>query len=184
MDNNVFQTVEYSRDQWRMKKVPQALLFFLVGMAFVIYVDPQPLRSGILIAFVVMVAITFVYGLGAILLELIFEGRTTAIRVLATAIAIVFLVAIYWNRPGDLLSPRYPMGPNVETYVLGWMMIIGAGGWITFALYRHFKPPRPILMLSPAGVSYHVSGLKDLLIPWEHVQGVDGLEIRGDAGPP
>jgi len=63
-------------------------------------------------------------------------------------------------------------------------MVIGALGWIIFALYRHFKPARPILMLSPAGISYHASLLKNLLIPWHEVRGVDAFERTGASGIP
>lgn len=59
---------------------------------------------------------------------------------------------------------------------------MGGVGWIAFALYRHFNPARPILTLSPAGISYHVPWLKDLTIPWHEIQAVDALERGGGPG--
>lgn len=83
-----------------------------------------------------------------------------------------------------LIGPSYSRDPGMPGNVFGRALILGAVGWIGFALYRHFRPARPILMLSPAGLSFHVSWLKDLLIPWHEIRGVDGLEITGAHGPP
>jgi len=180
---NVFQIVEYSRDKWTMERVPRALLFCLVGMAFVVYVDPRPPGPGILKAFILLVGFLVIATLTLFVFEQIFEGGTAAIRLLAAGLVTLVLMALFWNAPGELL--RFPprrtrVGPNI----LGWMLVIGALGWITFALYRHFNPARPILMLSRAGISYHASLLKNLLIPWHEVRGVDAFERTGASGIP
>ena len=39
---DVFETVEYSRDKWNMERVPRALLACMVGLIFVVYLDPKP----------------------------------------------------------------------------------------------------------------------------------------------
>jgi hypothetical protein len=181
---DVFQTVEYSRDKWTMEKVPHALLFCFVGIAFVGYIAPGPPFRGIVLAVIALLGMVVIFLFVAILYELIFEGRTTVIRLLAAALAIICLTALYWNRPGALLTPRYPRGPHVPPNVFGWMAIIGAVAWIVFALYRHFRPARPMLVLSPAGISYHGALVRNLLIPWHEIQGVDGLEYTGASGIP
>ena len=163
-----FQIAEYSRDRWNMERVPRALLACMVGLFFVVYVDPRPAGGGILRAFVVLVVV-FVIGLLAhFLLEQLFEG-TTAIKFAAGAVIVIALVALFWNSPGDFFRSRRTSG--IQGAVLGWILIMGGLGWIAFALYRHFNPARPILTLSPEGISYDTPGL-NLVVPWHEVQAV------------
>jgi hypothetical protein len=176
---DVFQTVEYSRDKRTMETVPRALLLCLLGLVLALYLDSQPPGRTMLLAFVFM----FFVAVVLIAFRLMFEGRNIAMRLLATVFVIVILVALFWDRPGDLLTPQSPSGPrNVPASVWGWILTYGAIGWIAFTLYRHFFPPRPILMLSPAGISFHLSWLRDLLIPWREIQGVEALEIADTSG--
>lgn len=173
-----FQIAEYSRDKWNMERVPRALLACMVGLFFVVYVDPRPAGSGILRAFVVLVVV-FVIGLLAhFLLEQLFEG-TTAIKFAAGAIILIALVALFWNSPGDFFRSRRTSG--IQGAVLGWILIMGGLGWIAFALYRHFNPARPILTLSPEGISYDTPGL-NLVVPWHELQAVAALERGGGPG--
>lgn len=176
---DVFQTVEYSRDKRTMETVPRALLLCLLGLVLALYLDSEPPGRTMLLAFVFM----FFVAVVLIAVRQMFEGRNVAIRALASAIVILILVALFWDRPGDLLAPKSPRGPrNVPASVWGWILVYGAVGWIAFALYRHFIPPRPILMLSTVGISFHLPWLRDLLIPWREIQGVDALEIADPSG--
>ncbi|MGE0285034.1 MAG: hypothetical protein AB7I42_02260 [Bradyrhizobium sp.] len=181
---DVLQTVEYSRDKWNMERVPRALVFCFVGMVFVLYIDPRPLGPGFLRAFVVLLIMAAIGAAISFLYALIVENRSVAIRLCAAGIALAAVTMLYWNNPAGLFHVRYPKGPDVAPYLFGWIIITGAIGWIAFALYRHLNPARPILKLSPAGIHYSVSGLRDLLIPWHEVQGVNGLEIPGGDRPP
>lgn len=175
---DVLQIVEYSRDKWNMERVPRALLACMVGLFFVVYVDPQPAGPGILRGFIVLIVV-FVFGLLAhFLLEQLFEGAPI-VKFAAGALIIIALVAIYWNSPGDFFRSRRTSG--ISGAVLGWIFIIGGLGWIAFALYRHFYPARPILTLSPEGIIYYVSRL-NLFIPWHEVQAVAALERGGGPG--
>jgi hypothetical protein len=175
----VFQIVEYSRDKWNMERVPRALLACMVGLFFVVYVDPQPAGSGILRAFIALVVVSVVGLLAHFLLEQLFEG-TPIVKVAAGAIIVIALVALFWNSPGDLFRSRRTSG--IPGAVIGWIFVMGGLGWIAFALYRHFNPARPILTLSPEGISYHVSWLKNFVIPWHEVQAVAALERGGGPG--
>jgi len=162
-----------------MERVPLALLACLVGMLFVVYVDPRPAGPGILRAFITLVAISIVALLAQFLLEQISEG-SAVIKFAAGAIIILAVIALYWNSPGDLFRPRRMS--RTPAAVIGWIFVMGGVGWIAFALYRHFNPARPILTLSPAGVSYHVPWLKNLVIPWHEIQAVGALERGGGPG--
>jgi hypothetical protein len=51
-------------------------------------------------------------------------------------------------------------------------------------MYRHFKPARPMLLLSPAGIAFHADWLRDLLIPWHEVRGVEAYELMPASGMP
>lgn len=176
---DIFQTAEYSRDRWYMERVPLALLACMAGLIFVVYVDPRPAGPGILRAFIALVVVSIVALLAQFLLEQLSEG-TTAIKFAAGAIIIIAAVALFWNSPGDFFRSRRTSG--VPGAVIGWIFVMGGLGWIAFALYRHFKPARPILTLSPAGICYHVPWLKNLVIPWHEVQAVAALERGGGPG--
>ncbi|CAN0432443.1 unnamed protein product, partial [Phaeothamnion confervicola] len=63
-----------------------------------------------------------------------------------------------------------PMG------TLGWMFLFLTLGFIAFGLFRHFRPARPMVTLSPAGLLFNISWLKNLLIPWYEVEHVGTLE--------
>jgi hypothetical protein len=161
-----------------MERVPRALLACMVGLFFVVYVDPKPAGGGILRAFLILTVIAVIGLLAHFLLEQLFEG-TPIVKFAAGAIIVIALVALFWNSPGDLFRSRRTSG--IPGAVLGWILVIGGLGWIAFALYRHFYPARPILTLSPEGIIYHVSRL-NLFIPWHEVQAVAALELGGGPG--
>jgi hypothetical protein len=94
------------------------------------------------------------------------------------------VILFLFHMADGLIGPWYSRMPAAPGNVLGMAMIIGAIGWIGFAVFRHFRPARPILTLSPAGISFHISWLKDLLIPWHEVQAVDALETAAHGSFP
>jgi hypothetical protein len=180
---DILQTVEYSRDKWRMERVPRALLACLLGVVL-IRLDPNPPGHAFLLAFVFMFVVAAVLLLTSVLFHQIIEGRSAAARLLALVVA-AGIVVVYWDRLGDLLTPNYPRYPsNVPASIVGWMVVFGAFGWLAFALYRHVRPPRPFIRLSPAGISYDTPMIKNLLIPWHEVQDVGAVERTGINGLP
>jgi hypothetical protein len=42
---------------------------------------------------------------------------------------------------------------------------------------RRFRRGKPIYLLSPAGVHYRGPGIKEILIPWHEIEGVDTIDI-------
>lgn len=179
---DLLRTVEYSRDRWTMEKVPLALLFCLVGVVFVIHIDPQPPGRGIVLALIALTTLTLGFLTKAFLLELIFESHRGGARLFVAFLVIVCLTELSWSAPSR--GVVYARGPDVPNFVFGWMVIIGSVGFVAFAFYRHFYPAKPMLTLSPAGLTYHSALLKDLFIPWPEVQGVDDFEIARAPGPP
>lgn len=180
---DVFQTVEYRRDKWMMNRVPFALLFILTGLVFVIYLDPWPSAGrGIPLAFVALVTLTGALVGCYMLFEYMHEGRQFALRVLA-GIAAVFLT-IFLLFAGVWRVGAMWRGPNLGGFTMGWLMIIAGTGWIAAAVFRHVKPPRAVLTLSPAGLACHYPAIKNLLIPWSEVEGVGGTEQIGANGYP
>jgi hypothetical protein len=66
---------------------------------------------------------------------------------------------------------------NPPPFAFGWMLIYLGIGCIAFAIFRHFRPARPVLSLTPAGVSFH--RFRDLLVPWQDIQRVGPVELGG-----
>src|SRR5262245_22275882 len=67
---------------------------------------------------------------------------------------------------------------------LDWAMTIiaiGVGVVITlFCIYRLIVPGKAALLLSPQGIRLHFDLLKDIVIPWRAVEGVDTVDITGE----
>ena len=174
--------VEYSRDQWTMARVPLALLFCLTGLAFVVYVEPRPPGAGVPTVFGLLMASAVVVALATYALERMFQGRTMATRLLAAALVILAVMALLWNAPAGFFHPG--RWTKLPTNLFGWMLVAGGIGWFTHALYRHLRPARPVLMLSPAGIAFHAAWLRDHFIPWHEVRGVEALETMPASGIP
>lgn len=180
---DVFQTVEYRRDKWMMNRMPFALLFIAAGLLLVLILDPRP-SAGPRLAFAFMALVAIVGALVAcyMLFDYMYEGRNFVLRVLAGVGA--FFLGLFLLFAGVIRYGGMWRGPDLGGYNMGWLMIIGGAGWIAVALFRHLRPPRPVVALSPAGLAYHGPLVKNLLIPWSEVEGVGGLEAIGMNGVP
>ena len=60
--------------------------------------------------------------------------------------------------------------------------IVLGGGMTLYALFRMLVPGKPVLVLSPAGLRLNIEWVKDILIPWHEVRGVDTIDITGSVG--
>ncbi len=65
-------------------------------------------------------------------------------------------------------------GPWLAAYIL----IIAGVGCTLFAIWRWMYPAEPVLVLSPAGIRYHLASGLRLTIPWGEIEGVDSTDIR------
>ena len=175
-------TVDYSVDRWQMDRVPWAMWFCVGGLAVCLHAESRGVPGA---------ALAFVY---LALLALAFAGwaSTTLIErssypwyvVVPLVIVIVVFVAGFISLFGSSRSyptygrPWWSQLVHPPLNVFGWMLLYLGGGWIAFALIRHFHPARPIISLSPAGLAYNRSWLPDVFIPWPEVHGVGPLEAE------
>jgi hypothetical protein len=185
---DVSATVEYSTDKWRMDRVPWAMWFCVAGLAVVLHAGSRGVNGAVLA------------GVYLALLGLAFAGwaATTLIErsdypfyvvlpiVLLIALLVAATIAVFGSVGGHPGIGRSWWSRLVDPplHVFGWMLIYLGGGWVIYSLLRHFHPARPIVMLSPAGISFHRSWLRDLFIPWPEIQGVGHLETSNPGSPP
>ena len=102
----------------------------------------------------------------------ILEYRTTTAiaRLLPTGLLMIFasLFIFVMADPG-----REP----VATY-LGVPLALAAGiALVGVTLWARSRPGKPIYTLSPAGIRYRIPWVKEFLIPWREIQGVDTINI-------
>ena len=60
----------------------------------------------------------------------------------------------------------------------GWIVALLAGGFALFAFIRHASPGKPMVVLSPEGIRYRIGMVKEVMIPWADVRGVDTIDIK------
>jgi len=63
-----------------------------------------------------------------------------------------------------------------DRIMLAFTLVMGAGCTL-YGLFRLLVPGKPALVLSPAGLHLHIDWVKDILIPWHQVRGVDTVDI-------
>ncbi len=173
--DDVFRTIEFSRDRWRMSKVPWALLLLLAGLSYAIYFDPTPTPRGLLVMFLLMIAAL----IGVILTDLVFEAAFSAgsatIRAFAGAIVVLAVIALVLAWLTSTVGGR----PRAPSEFPGWLIVFISLAWIAHALYRHILPERPQLAFSPQGLRYRAPGALDVLIPWREIESVGSLALAG-----
>lgn len=187
----VARPVEYSTDKWFMDRVPWALWVCVAGLAIALNAADRG-ENGPALALVYLAALAVVFA-GLVAIELIERSPLPFLAVLpivliamivvtAAVAAVVGLVGGSIGRSGS--RPWHSRLVDPPFNVFGWMLIYLGGGWIAYALLRHVRPARPIIVLSPAGFASHRFWLRDLVIPWSDVQGVGLLETAGTFTPP
>lgn len=69
------------------------------------------------------------------------------------------------------------LGQDIELVVASWALIIVGIGWTALALFRRSRPAPPLFVLSPAGILYRIPWVKEFLVPWAEIQGVDTIDV-------
>ena len=182
---DVTATVEYSTDKWFIDRVPWASWACVAGLVVVLHADDRGGNGAALAA--VYLALLSVAFAGWALTTLIARSGVSFFLEFPIHLLIFFLVVVITaavaGSIGDTVGLvgrlRWSMLVNPPEVVFGWMLIYLGIAWIAFAVFRHFRPARPILSLTPAGVSFHRSWLRDLLIPWQDIHGVGPVELGG-----
>lgn len=168
-------TIVYSRDRWQMRLVPGALLLAAGGLLVVVLGEASlgaSLRAGAVIAAGFLILLLT----GHYLIFQIFEGRSRLLRLLSLLIVAVAL-HLYFAGGGSL----FPGKARVGIEAAGGFLAVAGLGYVGYALYRHWVPGAPILMLSPAGVRLHYVWLPDVEIPWSSIKAIE--QRKGFASP-
>ena len=101
-----------------------------------------------------------------------YRATTTIVRLLPTGLLLIFL---------GLLILALVVDPDREpvwTYLgVGLCIVLGAG-LSAFTLWRRWSHGKPIFTLSPDGIRYRIPFIKQVLIPWREIQGVDTIDIE------
>ncbi|WFU17511.1 STM3941 family protein [Bradyrhizobium sp. CB3481] len=101
-----------------------------------------------------------------------YRPATTIVRLLPTGLLLIFLGLLILALVVD--RDREP----VWTYLgVGLCLTLGAG-LSGFTLWRRWHHGKPVFTLSPDGIHYRIPFVKQVLIPWHEIQGVDTVDIE------
>ena len=100
------------------------------------------------------------------------EYRSTAaiVRLLPTGLLLIFL--------GLLLLALVDSDRKVWALIVIVLCLAVGVALVGLALWRRWNSGKPLFTLSPAGIHYRVPMVKEVLIPWQEIQGVDTLDIE------
>lgn len=185
---DVSATVEYSMDKWQMNQIPWALWFCAGGLVICLHADSRG-GNGAALAFfyIALLGLAFAGWAGTTLIDRSgYPYYVTLPVVIIIAIVIAAFISLFGSNRGYPAYGRlwWSQLVNPPLNVFGWMLLYLGAGWIAFALYRHTYPGRPIIMLTPAGISFHRAWLQNVFIPWQDVQGVGALEDENPGRAP
>ena len=99
-----------------------------------------------------------------------YRSATAIVRLLATGLLLVFLGLVIFALVDLDREPWTFIG-----IVLCWVV---GGALAGFALWRRVNPGKPLFTLSPAGIHYRIPMVKEILIPWQEIQGVDTIDVE------
>ena len=100
-----------------------------------------------------------------------YRPTTAVVRLLPTGLLLIFLGLLILT---FIDSDREKGG----TYIgVGLCLILGVG-LSAFTLWRRWNHGKPIFTLSPDGIQYRIPLVKQVLIPWHEIQGIDTIDIE------
>ena len=99
-----------------------------------------------------------------------YRTNTAIVRLLPSGLLVIFLGLFVF-----VLSD--PGHEPVITYVGIPLVLVAGSAVIGVALWMRANPRKPIYTLSPAGIRYRIPWVKEFLIPWREIQGVDTISI-------
>jgi hypothetical protein len=179
--------VDYTMDKWRLDRAPWAMWFCVAGLTVILHTDNRGTNGAALaVVYLALLGLAFAGWAATTLVDRSFSFLAS----LAIGLAIILLVAIIIALvAGTAGRSGYAGGMslwsrmvNPPPHVFGWMLLYLGGGYIAYAIFRHMRPGRPILMLTPAGIAFHRPWLSGIFIPWADVQAVGPLEAVGPSG--
>lgn len=180
--------VEYGQGRWLVDQVPWALWSCLAGLVVVIHAGGLDRKAAALgIVYLALLALAFVGWIAANAIE----DRSSLSFAVALPVGILIfalvagIITVVAGRTGDLHGhggARWGSLVDPPLPVFGWMLIQGGVGWIAYAILRHLRPGRPIVVLSPLGIALHRPWLRNVTIAWPDVLGVGPVQIENSAG--
>lgn len=99
-----------------------------------------------------------------------YRSATAIVRLLPTGLLLVFLGLVIFTLVDLDREPWTFIG-----IVLCWAV---GGALAGVALWRRVNPGKPLFALSPDGIRYRIPLVKEVLIPWQEIQGVDTVDIE------
>lgn len=189
---DVSRTIEYSTDKWLIDRAPWALWSCAAGLAIALHADSRDVNEAA-VAVVYLALLGLAGGGFALTTQIERSGISFFLELpihLVIFIVVAFVIAVVVAALGGSLGAGGPYSRSLSwsslvkppTGVFGWMLIYLGLGWIAYAYFRRIYPARPIVMLSPAGISFHRPWLPNLLIPWQAVHGVGPMDISDTGG--
>lgn len=102
-----------------------------------------------------------------------YRTATTFVRLLPTGLLLIFLgLALLVLVDADREAAPLP------TFVGIGLCFLFGGALIGIALWRLANHGKPLFALSPAGIHYRIPCIKEVLIPWSGIRGVDKIDIH------
>jgi hypothetical protein len=178
--------IHYTMDKWRLDRAPWAMWFSVAGLAVILHADPRGTNGAAqALVYIALLGLAFAGWAATTLID----RSMSFLASLAIGLVIVLVVAIIITvvagtagRSGHYGMSLWSRMVNPPLPVFGWMLLYLGAGYIAYAIFRHMRPGRPILMLTPAGIAFHRPWLSDIFIPWADVQAVGPLEAVGPSG--
>jgi len=99
-----------------------------------------------------------------------YRSATAIVRLLPTGLLLGFLGLVIFALVDLDREPWTFIG-----IVLCWVV---GGALAGVALWRRVNPGKPLFALSPDGIRYRIPLVKEILIPWQEIQGVDTIDIE------
>jgi hypothetical protein len=99
-----------------------------------------------------------------------YRPTTVIVRLLPTGLLLIFL-GLFLHAIVDLDREPSTFGGIVLSLIIG----IALTG---FTLWRRWNHAKPVFTLSPDGIHYRIPFIKQVLIPWHEIQGVDTIDIE------
>jgi hypothetical protein len=192
-DDDLALTVDYSTDSWFMNRVPWAMWACVAGAAVALHAESRGLNGALMaVVYLLLLALVFAgFALTTLLSRSTLSSLTDFVVGTAIYLIVVVIVAVTVTAMGGVLGSA-PYSPSLiwsslikpPMNVAGWMLLYTGLLWIAYAVFRHVRPGRPVVRLSPDGIAYHRPWLRNVLIPWQDVHAVGPVDISDTHGFP
>lgn len=102
-----------------------------------------------------------------------YRSAAVMVRLLPTGLLLIFLGLLILALVVD------PDSEDIWTYVGVAICLAVGAALVGFTLWRRVDSGKPLFTLSPGGIRYRIPLVKEVLIPWHVIEGVDTIDIEG-----